>query len=407
MSVIRNWQTKKLGELFEVKSSKRVHKADWRKSGVPFYRAREVVKLAENGRVENDLFIAPELYEKFTKEKGAPRSGDIIISAVGTLGQCYVVQASDKFYFKDASVLWFEQINDEVDSRFIEYAFKSDFILKQVMSKSMGATVATLTIARAKNIEISIPSLSEQERIVAFLDDFLKKLERAKENAEKNLKNAKKLFESYLQSVFVDQGKNWHERSLGDVCDFENGDRGKNYPNKSYRVSTGIPFINAGHLLDNKIDFAEMDYISEDRFNLLGNGKIKPNDILFCLRGSLGKVANVNSLDKGAVASSLVIIRSKKELNNDYLLYFLNSDLTTEQILDFGNGAAQPNLSAGNLKKFIISFPESLSEQRVIVAKLDELSIQTKKLEVIYKQKLADLEELKKSVLKRAFNGGL
>jgi type I restriction enzyme S subunit len=259
-----------------------------------------------------------------------------------------------------------------------------------------------------KEIEVTYPKpLHEQQSIVAILDEAFAAIAKAKANAEQNLKNAKELFESYLHGVFENKGEGWEEKTLGEVCDFENGDRGKNYPNKSRRVENGIPFINAGHLNDNKIDFSEMDYISEERLKLLGNGKIKPNDILFCLRGSLGKVANVGNLENGAIASSLVIIRVRKELDNDFLLYFLSSNLTTNQIVDFGNGAAQPNLSAGSLKKFIIPLPKSLKEQQTIVQKLDALSTETKKLEAIYQQKLNDLEELKKSVLQKAFSGEL
>ena len=126
----KGWQMKRLGELFDIKSSKRVHKADWKISGIPFYRAREVIKLSKYGYVDNELFISQKLYDKFTMEKGAPKKGDIIISAVGTLGQCYLVKETDKFYFKDASVLWFNKISD-VDSRYIEYSFLSDYILNQ------------------------------------------------------------------------------------------------------------------------------------------------------------------------------------------------------------------------------------------------------------------------------------
>ena len=194
----------------------------------------------------------------------------------------------------------------------------------------------------------------------------------------------------------------WKIKKLGEVCDFENGDRGKNYPNKSHRVSLGIPFINAGHLNDNRLDFSEMDYISEERFNMLGNGKIKPNDILFCLRGSLGKVANVGNLDKGAIASSLVILRVRKELDNDFLLYFLNSDLTTKQIVDFGNGAAQPNLSAGSLKKFIIPLPP-LPEQQRIVSILDECFAAIDKAKANAEQNLKNAKELFESYLQGVF----
>jgi type I restriction enzyme S subunit len=294
-------------------------------------------------------------------------------------------------------------------TKLIDKEFLYNFLLKHESEiiGNTGAVFNSINKAQIEAIEIPLPPLSEQQRIVAILDEAFASIAKAKANAEQNLKNAKELFESYLQGVFENEGEGWEEKYLGEVCDFENGDRGKNYPNKSHRVEIGFPFINAGHLKNNKIDFSEMDYISEERLNLLGNGKIKPNDILFCLRGSLGKVVNVGNLKKGAIASSLVILRVRKELDNDFLLYFLNSNLTTNQIVDFGNGAAQPNLSAGSLKKFIIPLPKSIKEQQIIVQKLDALSDETKKLETIYQQKINDLEELKKSILQKAFSGEL
>ncbi|MCK5639063.1 MAG: restriction endonuclease subunit S, partial [Flavobacteriaceae bacterium] len=181
---------KKLGEVCDIKSSKRVHKVDWREKGVPFYRAREIVKLAENGFVNNVLFISKNLFEEFTKLNGSPKEGDIVVSAVGTLGRCYRVKKEDKFYFKDASVLWFDNFKN-INSKYVEYLFLSELVKKQVMNKSMGATVGTLTITRAKNIQIPLPPLPEQIRITKILDETFGKLEIAKKNAEKNLKNAK------------------------------------------------------------------------------------------------------------------------------------------------------------------------------------------------------------------------
>jgi type I restriction enzyme S subunit len=84
------WVWKRLGDLFEIKSGKRVHKKDWRNNGVPFYRAREIVKLSQNGFVNNELFISREMYENYKALTGVPKEGDIIISAVGTLGKCYL-----------------------------------------------------------------------------------------------------------------------------------------------------------------------------------------------------------------------------------------------------------------------------------------------------------------------------
>jgi type I restriction enzyme S subunit len=163
----------------------------------------------------------------------------------------------------------------------------------------------------------------------------------------------------------------WDFLTLGDVCVFENGDRGENYPSKSFQTTSGIPFINAGHLSDSGLDFSKMSFIPRERFNMLGNGKIKRGDILFCLRGSLGKFACVGELGEGAIASSLIIIRPKENVLGKYLEAYFSSDLCTKMIEFFRNGAAQPNLSGNSLKQFTIPLPP-LPEQRRIVAILDE-----------------------------------
>ena len=165
--------------------------------------------------------------------------------------------------------------------------------------------------------------------------------------------------------------KGWQTKTLGDLCAFENGDRGENYPSKSVQTTSGVPFINAGHLGETGIDFADMNYIPRGRFDLLGNGKIRKDDILFCLRGSLGKFACVGDVSEGAIASSLVIIRPNEELLNPFLCAYLQSGNCADMIREFRNGAAQPNLAAASLKKFVIPVPP-LAEQQRIVGILDE-----------------------------------
>jgi len=158
---------------------------------------------------------------------------------------------------------------------------------------------------------------------------------------------------------------------LGDICSFVNGDRGKNYPSTSAFIEKGIPFINAGNLSKNKIDTNKLNYISRDRFDLLSSGKIRKGDFLFCLRGSLGKFAIVDNIIEGAIASSLVIIRGGDRVTTGYLLEYLRSSLCQNEIEKFGNGAAQPNLSAKDLGEFKIPLPP-LSEQKRIAAILDK-----------------------------------
>lgn len=257
-----------------------------------------------------------------------------------------------------------------------------------------------------KESRLSYPSLSEQQRIVGILDEAFAAIATAKANTEQNLTNARALFVSQLHAAFSQRGEGWLERSVGDVCEFENGDRGENYPSKDVQTTSGIPFINAGHLGSDGIDLAEMNFIPRSRFDLLGAGKVRRGDVLFCLRGSLGKVAIVNNLDEGAIASSLVILRPGRAVSGDYLLAYLKSDLCAREIERYRNGAAQPNLSARSLSQFRIPIPPQEEQQR-IVDMLGTLWEETQRLDSLAQQKLAALDALKKSLLHQAFTGQL
>ena len=157
----------------------------------------------------------------------------------------------------------------------------------------------------------------------------------------------------------------WPLVELSEVCSFENGDRGKNYPSKGSFIETGVPFINAGDLTDGGVAEDSLNFISEEHFERLSNGKVRNGDILFCLRGSLGKHALVSGLDRGAIASSLIIIRAKPNLDLSYLKHYIGSPICRREIDNYENGAAQPNLSGRDLKKFKIPLPPLEEQQRL------------------------------------------
>lgn len=159
-----NWKWIRWGNVVNIVSARRVHQSDWRDSGVPFYRAREIAKLAEYGSVKNDLFISEELFAEFSKT-GVPKENDLMVSAVGTLGKTYVVKASDRFYYKDASVLCFENYG-KVDPYYLAYVMKSNNMRQQIKSNSGGTTVDTLTMVRMIKYLLPLPPLAEQKRIV-------------------------------------------------------------------------------------------------------------------------------------------------------------------------------------------------------------------------------------------------
>ncbi|WP_373198419.1 restriction endonuclease subunit S [Phocaeicola vulgatus] len=164
------WITTNLGSIFNVVSAKRILKSDWKHSGVPFYRAREIAKLSIYGLVDNELYISEEHYNSLKEKFPVPKASDIMISAVGTIGKCYIVKESDKFYYKDASVLCL--CNDyQISAKYIYHIMRSEYMLKQMYDNSKGTTVDTITIEKAKQYILPLPPLAEQQRIVAKIEE--------------------------------------------------------------------------------------------------------------------------------------------------------------------------------------------------------------------------------------------
>ena len=174
---------------------------------------------------------------------------------------------------------------------------------------------------------------------------------------------------------------------LSSVAEILNGDRSSNYPSGKDFIAYGIPFINAGHLKNGKIDFSNMDYISKQKYEQLSGAKIQKKDILLCLRGSLGKYA-VAEIDAGAPASSIAVIRPNETIiASEFLTCIISSFLFQKQIDLENNGSSQPNLSASSVANFIIPFPP-LDEQKRIAEALsdvDELISSLEKLIEKYK----------------------
>ncbi|KKR87271.1 MAG: Type I restriction modification DNA specificity domain protein [Candidatus Uhrbacteria bacterium GW2011_GWC2_41_11] len=284
------------------------------------------------------------------------------------------------------------QPKEILDSRFFY------FFLQSVDLKSLGYARHYRLL---KEIDVSFPSLPEQHRIVKILDEVFEDTAKAKENAEKNLQNAKELFESYLQSVFANPGKDWEKKRLGDVYDVRDG----THDSPKYQ-KVGYALITSKNLKRDELDYQKIKYISEKDYDKINErSKVHKGDILFAMIGTIGSPVVIKTEPDFAI-KNVALFKIPKEQNSYFLKYFLDSKFVIDKIMSEAKGTTQKFVGLGYLRDFKIQLPK-LDEQKSIVAKLDALSAETKKLEAIYKQKLADLDELKKSVLKRAFNGEL
>ncbi|KZR59972.1 restriction endonuclease subunit S [Pseudobacillus badius] len=223
----------------------------------------------------------------------------------------------------------------------------------------------------------------------------------------------KKTIEELLEEAVVPEEEqpyevptNWVWVKLGTVTKFINGDRGKNYPSQKEFIESGIPFVNAGHIQNGNINMSKMNYISNEKYNSLGSGKIVKNDILYCLRGTLGKTAIVREIEKGAIASSLVILRPHIHIINSYLYFYLISHLGMSMISLHDNGSAQPNLSANNVKKYVFPLPP-FNEQKRIAEKVECLLRKIEDAKQLIEEAKETFELRYKSILKKALNGEL
>lgn len=191
------YDIKPISELFDVGSSKRVFESEWTDSGVPFYRAREIIKLSNEGFVDNELFITDEMYETYKAKYGVPKKDDMMVTGVGTLGVCYIVKDTDKFYFKDGNILWFKN-KKLCNVRFIKEQYEMDYVLDQIQGSANVSTVGTYTITNANETKVLVPPLPLQNDFVFFVESVDKAKEKNKNQAQQiNLLIEKHLSEFY------------------------------------------------------------------------------------------------------------------------------------------------------------------------------------------------------------------
>ena len=281
------------------------------------------------------------------------------------------------------------------------------FLNDQIYSLSRGTAQRNLDVPAFRNIQIAFPkSLPEQQHIVSILDECFAAIDQAKANAEQNLKNAKEFFESYLQGVFERKGDGWEERKVKEIGFAQTGTTPKTAEKENY--GDFIPFIKPAD-----VDFSGIGDIRYDNEGLseIGLKKGRKMDsgsiLMVCIGATIGKVGFAErEVSCNQQINSLTV---KKEFEPKFIYYAMTSREFQDKVLIEGKGAQAtlPIINKSKWENLTITFPKSKTEQKVFVEKFDALSIESQKLQEIYLKKIADLEELKKSILQKAFAGEL
>ncbi|MCX6812279.1 MAG: restriction endonuclease subunit S [Candidatus Berkelbacteria bacterium] len=400
-----NWQTKKLGEVCDFFAD-----GNWIESKD---QSQEGIRLIQTGNIGDGFFKDRGEKARYISEKTFRRlrcteifAGDILISRLpDPVGRACIVPETDEKMITavDCSIL---RLKKTFLAYFFNYFSQSNSYLDSVERETTGTTRKRISRKNLGLIEIPVPPIEKQKRIVHIVDEVFEKIEKVKANSEKNLQNSKDLFESYLQSVFAYPGEDWGESKLKEIGISQTGTTPKTVEKENY--GDFIPFIKPADVDFSGVGDIRYDHDGLSEVGLKRGRKMEKGSILMvCIGATIGKVGFAEKLVScNQQINSLTV---KEDFEPKFIYYAMTSKEFQNRVLSEGKGAQAtlPIINKTKWESLTIRYPIPKTEQKSIVAKLDALSEQTKKLEGIYKQKLADLEELKKSVLKQAFKGEL
>ena len=286
-----------------------------------------------------------------------------------------------------------------------EYLFYFLIYHENQIIGNKGAVFNSINKNQIENLKIPLPkNIEEQKQIVEILDKAFESIEQAKANIEKNIENTKELFQSRLNEIFSQKGDGWEEKTLKEVCTKITD--GTHQTPKYF--DSGYTFLSSGNVTSGIINWDKIKYIDEKQ-HLEMQKRVSPqlNDILLAKNGTTGVAAIVDRDIEFDIYVSLALLRASDKLEAKYLLHFVNSPIAKKQFNKRLKGSGVPNLHLQEIREVIVPYPISKKEQLKISNYIELLSMRTKQLEKHYKQKLKNLEELKRSILQKAFSGEL
>lgn len=436
-NVPKNWKWVKLKVIADIKGGKRLpkgHQLTDERTDFPYIRVSDF----DNGSIDiNSVkYINQDTASKIARYTISVE--DVYISIAGTIGKTGIIPNMLDGAYLTENAAKITNIRASFN-KFLYFYLNSPILMDQVNQSIVSTSQPKLALFRIENFNIALPPINEQKRITKRIEHLFSKIDQAKQLIEEvkesfELRRAAILEQAFKGNLntsdtngtntpqsfyFISEKEfttkedqpykvpdNWVWVKLGDIVQFINGDRGKGYPSKKDFIEHGIPFINAGHLEDGKIIMKAMNYISKEKYDLLRSGKVQNDDVLYCLRGTLGKSAIVRGFDIGAIASSLVILRPSDFVNSSFLYYYLISGLGKSMIEIYDNGTAQPNLSVNSVKKYLFPLPP-IHEQAFIAEKINYLFDKLGKEKELVLDIEQKLDMLKSSILNKAFRGKL
>lgn len=373
------WKPKKLGEVVDIRNGRNQQQV-----------------LSENGQYPI-LGSAGNLMGYATDY--ICESGTTIIGRKGNISKPLFI--NERFWNVDTAFGFYPKRLDELDNRFLYYlCLNIDF-----EGLNRGTTIPSLVKSELQQIPLNVPCFSEQQRIVAILDEAFAAINKAKANAERNLNNARELFESYLELAFENKVRGSRSESLESLCELIVDCEHKTAPTQM----NGYPSIRTPNIGKGNLILENVNRVSEKTYQEWTRRAIpQANDLILAREAPAGNVAVIPENLKVCLGQRTVLIRPKKDkIDSKYLASLILSKKVQENLLAHSRGATVAHINMKDIRAFKIYNLEPIDNQRSLVSKLSLLSAETKKLEAVYVKKIADLDELKKSLLQTAFSGEL
>jgi len=384
----QGWEIKKLGEVVEVLDNLRkpITKRDRVEGDYPYYGATGILSYVHNYIFSEKLVLIGEDGAKW-------RSGDntsfIAEGKYWVNNHAHVIRPNNKI------------ILDEWIVYFLNFSDLTPFIT--------GMTVPKLNQEKMRNIPIPLPPLHEQQRIVSILDECFVAIGKAKANAEQNLKNAKELFESYIEDLFTKIFQESEKKTISEIADVIGG---YSFKSTVFKKEGRYQVIRMGNVRPGIIRENESPvFIDELDERALAKALLLPNDVIITQTGTKKKrdygftviIEKENYLLNQRIAS----IRFSDEYLSKFFLYFSWTNIFKDQYFANESGTVgQGNVGIGAITDAKVPFI-TVKEQKIAVEKIDKLRVESQRMEAIYQKKIDDLEELKKSILQKAFAGEL
>jgi type I restriction enzyme S subunit len=391
------WEIKTLGEVCKTSSGGtplKTNKSFYSNPTVPWLLSGEV----KDKELHHSLNYISEEGLKGSSAKIFPPNTVLVAMYGATAGQSSILRFESSTNQAICGIL----PSSHLLAEFIYYYF--NFFKENLIAQATGNAQPNISQEKIKNIRIPIPPLPEQQRIVSIIDKSFEAIDKAIENTKKNLQNAKELFESYLNSVFENGGEGWEIKTLGEVCIVERGSSPR--PIEKYQTSSpdGVNWIKIG---DTKgID--KYIYTTKEKITKEGAEKsrhVKEGDFILSNSMSFGKPYIMKT--DGYIHDGWFVFRIPNFIDKDYFYQLISSPTVQDQIQSLGAGSIVKNISGDLVKKVTLTYPSKLPEQELLALKIETLNTEIKLTIAKYQQKLRDLEELKKSILNRAFAGEL